>query len=126
MCTTGVANFYDLHTWQVSHRLVLEIYKSTKAFPTHEKYALSDQLRRASSSITANIAEGFGRYHYKDKSRFYVLARGSCSEVQNFLILARDLSYISTERYMELFEISITSTKLLNGLIRSIRKNDTS
>ena len=99
-----VNNFYDLDAWQKSHKLVLEIYKLTRNFPKEELYGVISQLRRAVSSITANIAEGFARYHFKDKIRFYHQARGSAAEVQSFLLLAKDLEYISLEKCKELME----------------------
>jgi len=86
-----INNFYELDAWKKGYILVLEIYKITKEFPKEELYGIVSQLRRAASSITANISEGFARYHYKDKVRFYHQARGSAAEVQNFLILASDL-----------------------------------
>jgi four helix bundle protein len=79
-----IKNFYDLDAWKKTHKLVLEIYQITKDFPKDEAYGIIGQLRRAASSITANIAEGFSRYHFKDKIRFYYQARGSIAEVQNF------------------------------------------
>ncbi|MEK7067831.1 MAG: four helix bundle protein [Patescibacteria group bacterium] len=88
-----IKNFYDLEAWRKAHQLVLEIYKITKFFPKEELYGIISQLCRAACSITANIAEGFARYHFKDKIRFYYQARGSVAEVQNFLILAKVTSY---------------------------------
>ena len=79
-----IKNFYQLNAWKKGHELVLEIYKITNSFPKEERYGVISQLRRASSSVTANIAEGFARYHFKDKIRFYYNSRGSVSEVQNF------------------------------------------
>lgn len=117
-----VNSFYDLDAWKKSHKLVIEIYKITKDFPKEELYGVVSQLRRAVSSITANIAEGFARYHFKDKIRFYYQARGSAAEVQNFLILAKDLEYISLEKCTELIEQSKETMQLINGLIRSIEK----
>jgi len=73
---TTITDFYQLKAWQENHQLVLSIYKITKTFPNEEKYGIIDQLRRASSSITANIAEGFGRFHYADKIRFYLFVSG--------------------------------------------------
>jgi len=94
-----IQNFYDLEAWKSGHDLVLEVYKITNGFPQEERFGLISQLRRASSSITANIAEGFERYHFNDKKRFYYQARGSVGEIQNFLILAKDLNFISIENY---------------------------
>ena len=115
-----IKNFYDLDTWKKAHKLVLEIYQITKDFPKDEIYGIVSQLRRAASSITANIAEGFSRYHFKDKIRFYYQARGSVAEVQNFLLLAKDLSYIDLETCRELGERANKVRQLINGLIRSI------
>lgn len=117
-----INGFEDLETWQVSHKFVLEIYKITKKFPKEELYGLISQLRRAALSITSNIAEGFGRYHYKDKVRFYYNSRGSLSEVINCLILSNDLKYISQKERQVLSEESEKILKLINGLIRSIEK----
>lgn len=115
----NIRHFSQLEAWRVNHQLVIAIYKLTATFPQSEKYGLSDQIRRAASSITANIAEGWGRYHFADKNRFYYNARGSSTEVQNHLILAKDLDLLSNERYEELKLLSFQGFLLLNGLIRS-------
>lgn len=115
-------DFYQLKTWKQSHTLVLQIYKITESFPQKEQYSLTDQIRRAASSITANIAEGFGRYHYPDKIRFFHQARGSIKELQSFLILAQDLKYIDKNTTKSIWELTKTSEKLINGLIRSTNK----
>ena len=117
-----IKNFYDLGAWKLSHLLVLEIYKITKNFPKEELYGIVSQLRRVASSMTANIAEGFARYHFKDKIRFYYQARGSVAEVQNFLILAKDLEFIRTDVCKALLLQTDDSRKFINGLIRSIEK----
>ena len=115
-----IKNFYDLEAWQESHKLALKIYNLTKNFPKKELFGIVSQLRRAVSSITANIAEGFARYHFKDKIRFYYQARGSVAEVQNFLILSKDLNYISMKNCQEIGEQTNAVARLINGLIRSI------
>lgn len=115
-----VKEFYDLEAWKKAHSLVIAIYNVTKLFPPSEKYGLSSQIRRAAFSITANIAEGFSRYHYKDKINFYYHSRGSASEVQNFLLIAKDLKYLSTDRINRLMEDLTEIKKMINGLIRSI------
>ncbi len=117
-----INNFYDLDAWKIGHKLVLEIYKMTDNFPSSEKYGVVSQLQRASSSVTANIAEGFARYHYKDKIRFYYQARGSVAEVQNFLLLAKDLKYIDIDKCGKLGEQANSVGKLINGLIKSTEK----
>ena len=118
-----IKNFYDLDAWKKAYKFVLEVYKKTKKFPKEELYGTTSQLRRASSSITANIAEGFGRYHFKDKIKFYYNARGSIYEVRNFLTLAKDLGYVKDiELYNEIVQKVIQGSKVLNGLIRSTEK----
>jgi four helix bundle protein len=82
--TDKIRNFYDLDSWKKGHLLVIEIYKITEYFPREEMYGIIGQTRRAASSITANLAEGFARYYFKDKVRFYYNARGSVSEVSKF------------------------------------------
>jgi len=115
-----IKNFYDLNAWRKAHDIVLRIYKTTKNFPKEELYGITSQLRRATASIAANIAEGFSRYHYNDKIRFYHNARGSVSETQNFLFLARDLSFLKEKEFTEVFDLSEEVNKLINGLVRSI------
>ena len=113
----NISNFYDLNAWKKAYELVLEIYKFTKKFPKEELYGITSQLRRAASSIGANIAEGFSRYHYNDKIRFYHNARGSVSETQNFLFLSKDLNFIDLKQFNNLFILSKEVIKLINGLI---------
>lgn len=117
-----IKNFYQLDAWKKGHKLVKGIYKHTEKFPDNEKYGLTNQLNRASSSITANIAEGFGRFHFPDKVRFYYQARGSLKETQNFILLAKDLNYLDKEHAKLLWKLSIQVDKLINGLIRSIER----
>jgi len=119
-----IRNFYDLEAWKKGHLLALNIYKMTKNFPREEIYGITSQLRRAASSIAANIAEGFARYHFKDKTKFYYNARGSVAEVQNFLLLAKDLSYIDLKTCNEFVEKANEISKLINGLIRSTKKQN--
>lgn len=117
---TTIARFYHLDAWKKGHQPALEVYKTTKDFPREELYGIVSQLRRAASSVTANVAEGFARYHLKDKVRFYHQARGSVAEVQNFLLLAKDLGYIGSDQCRMLGEQANEVGKLINGLIRSI------
>jgi len=117
-----IKDFYDLDAWKKAHKFVLEVYNITRKFPKEELYGITSQLRRAAFSITANIAEGFSRYHYNDKIRFYHNARGSVSEIQNFLFLAKDLSFLIDKEFKYLFDFGEEINKLINGLIRSIEK----
>lgn len=119
-----IKNFTELNVWQKGHKLVLDIYKKTSKFPSTEIFSLTNQLRRASVSITSNIAEGFSRKTHKEKVQFYFTALGSLSEVQNQLLIARDLNYIDTGIFEQLTSASVEISKMLNGLIRVIKENN--
>lgn len=112
-----IQSFTDLVVWQEGHKLVIEIYKVTKLYPKEETYSLVDQMRRAASSVTANIAEGFGRHTYKEKTQFYYMAKGSLSELKNFLFISRDVSYLNEATFSELFAKLISVEQLLNKFI---------
>lgn len=115
-----INSFTSLFAWQEAHKLTLLVYKLVLKFPEYEKFGLCDQTRRAVSSVSANISEGFGRHTYKDKIHFYYIANGSLTETQNHLIVAKDLGYINEADFdNSMFQIMITS-KLINGLIKSI------
>lgn len=118
----SIKTFKDLETWQKAHQLALSIYQITQSFPSEEKFGLISQIRRATISITANIAEGFGRYHFKDKLKFYYNSRGSLFEVQNFLLLSKDLSFLDPASHKKLYMASEEVARLLYGLIRSLEK----
>ena len=124
MINIKIQHFTHLHAWQKNHQLVLEVYKLTKKFPKDELFGLTSQIRRAACSITANIAEGYGRYYYKEKKRFYTIAKGSSSEVQNFLIVAKDLDYINKKEFDKIKIISFEGFKLICGLIHSTDKSN--
>jgi len=126
MAIGQIKEFTDLEAWKEAHKLVLLVYMTTKKFPPDELFGLVSQLRRASISITSNIAEGFSRYHYADRIRFYYMARGSLSEVQNQLLASRDLQYIPNLEY-ENFKKNIDHVfALLNGLIQSTNQRSQS
>ncbi|MGB3922003.1 MAG: four helix bundle protein [Minisyncoccia bacterium] len=116
-----IKTFRDLKVWQEAHKLVLEIYKVTKSFPKEESFGLTSQLRRASVSITSNISEGFNRSSAKEKLQFYYIALGSLAEVQNQLLIAKDIGYIKPEMSDKIEEQLIVAQKLLNGFIKSTR-----
>lgn len=116
-----IKNFVDLYVWQMAHELVLCIYTKSLQFPKEELFGLTSQIRRASISTTSNIAEGFGRFSYKEKIQFYLIARGSLVEVQNQLLVARDVHYLSQEDFSIIYSKSISILKMLNGLIQASR-----
>jgi four helix bundle protein len=117
MESAKIREFTDLKTWQEGHKLVVLIYNATKNFPKDELYSIVNQMRRAVASHTANIAEGFGRHFYKEKIQYYYQAQGSLTEVKNFLIIARDVKYLTESEFNVLMNQAQTTHKLLQGLI---------
>ena len=109
--------FKELIVWQKAHQFVLGIYSLTKNFPKEEIYGLTSQFRRASVSISANIAEGFKKRGYKDKARFMNIAQGSLEECRYYLILTQDLGYGDTKDLTDLLE---EVSKMLSSFTRSI------
>jgi len=120
--TKKIKNFYDIYAWQEAHKLVLEIYKITKTFPPDELYGLVSQLRRASISITSNLAEGFSRKSIKEKALFYDYARSSIPEIQSQLFVSKDVGYINKERFIQVFNQSQSVHKLINCFISGLNK----
>lgn len=116
-----IKKFTDLIAWQESHKLVLLTYNLTLKFPRKEAFALTDQVRRASVSVTSNIAEGFSRKTAKEKVQFYHTALGSLSELQSQAILARDVHYMNNESFKVFDSLSINASKLINGLIKTAK-----
>jgi len=116
-----IKSFMDLVGWQEAHKLVLTIYIITKKFPHEESFALTSQMRRAAVSITSNLAEGFSRQSYNDKIRFYFMAQGYNTELQNQLLIARDIHYITTEQATKIVNQCIVVQKLIYGLIKKSR-----
>ncbi|MBI4090749.1 MAG: four helix bundle protein [Candidatus Komeilibacteria bacterium] len=118
MSITKIRSFRDLFAWQEAHKLVLDIYTKTRNFPKEEMYGLVNQMRRCVVSVSSNIAEGFSRQSYLEKAHFYSMSQGSVTELQNQLIIANDVHYISDELFQVTYEQSVKVHKLLNGLIK--------
>lgn len=116
----AIRSFTDLIVWQKGHALVLEIYRVASLFPKEELYGLTSQMKRAAISITSNIAEGFVRHSKKEKAQFYYIALGSATELQNQLLIAKDLKFVTAERFNLLIEKVVEISRLTNSLIRSI------
>lgn len=114
--------FEKLDVWQESRQLVKEVYEITTHFPLEEKFGLVSQIRRASLSISANIAEGMSRITEKDKARFINQAFSSGIEVINFLILSNDLGFLTKENYVILREKTEKITNQLNCLYKKFEK----
>ena len=94
------------------------IYKITDKFPSKETFGLISQMRRCAVSITSNIAEGFSRNTIKDKCQFYSVAHGSLTELQNQLIIARDIKYLDKDNFAKIANQTIIIHKLITGLKR--------
>ncbi len=108
-----IYNFEKLEVWQLSRQLVKKIYITTQYFPENEKYGLINQLRRASVSISSNIAEGIGRITNKERARFIEIAYSSLLEVLNQIILSNDLGFINEEELLSFRkDIDLLSNKL--------------
>jgi len=114
-----IKSFTDLTAWKEAHILVLMIYEITKDFPKEEIFVLVAQIRRSVVSISSNIAEGFSRKTKKEKEQFYHTSLGSTTELQNQLLISRDLSYISQEKFLKIADQTVKVSKLVNGLIKS-------
>ena len=112
-----IKSFTDLNVWQEGHKLVLMVYQITKTFPKEEKFGIIDQMRRAAISITSNIAEGFSRQTFKEKTQFYYMALGSITELQNQLLVAKDIDYLKEKDFKEVAGQIIIVHKLLNAFI---------
>lgn len=116
-------NFTDLEVWKKGRVLKNEIKELTNSFPPEEKFRLTDQLIRSSRSVIATIAEGHGRFTYKDQLHFCIMARGSLSETFNHIIEAFDCKLITQEQLIYYKEKIGEVHKLLNGYISFLRKN---
>lgn len=114
-------DFKELKVWQKAHRMTLDTYRTTAAFPKEEMYGITSQIRRAAASIGANIAEGCGRRSDGDMCRFLQIARGSASEVEYHFLLARDLHFLDEKTFKILSRQADELQRMLTGLIQSVR-----
>lgn len=110
-------SFRQLIVWQESKKLTLFIYQITKNYPDEERFAMISQMRRASYSLLANIAEGNSKKHKKDRCNFFNIAQGSLSELDCFTELAFELKYINKQNYDKLLELINKTAYLLNKFI---------
>ena len=113
---TKIKSFTDLYAWQEGHKLVIMVYKATKDFPKEEMFGITSQMRRCVISITSTIAEGFSRNTTKDKVQFYCMSHGSLTELQNQLLAARDIGYLSKEEFNKIANQTVIVHKLITGL----------
>ena len=116
----AVSNYRELVAWQTAMELTERVYRLTSKFPRHEKFGLSDQLRRASVSVPSNIAEGQGRRLRKQFALFLRIARGSVQEIETQLLIAARLGYAPEAEVAELVQFSEEVGRIVSGLLRSI------
>ena len=118
-----INRFSDLTVWQKAHQLTLETYRLTEKFPRSEQFGIVSQLRRASASVAANIAEGFGRRTTKELLRCLQISRGELEETRYFFILSRDLGHISAIEFENMNGRCDSVGQLINALGRSLKEH---
>ena len=122
----AVFGYRKLIAYQKAKEVVKRTYRLLKKFPSEERYAMCDQLRRASVSITSNIAEGVNRFSVKDKAHFVEMAYGSLMEVSSQFEIAEELGYITSEDRLSMDQLIEEDTRLLSGLLNSYKPADSS
>jgi four helix bundle protein len=115
-------NFEDLEAWKKGREIRLEVRTLVSGFPPEEKFRLTDQLIRASRSVTANIAEGHGRFHFQENIQYCRQARGSLNEILDHLICACDETYIKEPQLLKLRQKISLTIKILNGYIAYLKR----
>ncbi len=118
----SIRTFEDLEVWKKAREVRLFVQNMVKKFPPEEKYALANQIRRSSRSITNNIAEGYGRFFYQENIQFCRISRGSLSETLDHMIVAFDEEYILESELAEYRALHDDCLKLLNGYINYLQK----
>ena len=113
--------FEDLEVWQESHQLAVDVYRATRSFPKDEIFGITSQIRRSASSVSANIAEGFGRATVADRLNFLSIARGSLLETKNFIYLSEKLDYIDNTTSQKIIDKVVVCEKLLYGFRKSLK-----
>lgn len=117
-----VKDFTDLDVWKLARELRRAVHLLTRRFPNEEKHVLCAQLRRAAISVTANIAEGFGRFSYRENVQYCRQARGSVFEIRDHLTTARDCDYLSEAEWQGADALAQRVAQVLNGYIRATQK----
>jgi four helix bundle protein len=119
-----IFGYRKLVAYQKAKEVVKRTYKLLKKFPAEERYAMCDQLRRASVSITSNIAEGVNRFSVKDKAHFIEMAYGSLMEVSSQIEIAEELGYVTADDRLSMDQLIEEDAKLLSGLLNSYKPSD--
>lgn len=119
MAYEKITSFTKLVAWQEGHKLVLMVYRATDHFPSKEQFILIAQMLRAVISVTSNLAEGFSRSGRLEKKQFYFTSKASLTELQNQLLIAKDVGYLNKESFNSIAQQTVVVHKLINGLIKS-------
>jgi four helix bundle protein len=114
-------DYKKIKAWELAHQLAISVYRGTMCFPASEQFGITSQLRRAASSVPANIAEGSGRMTDKDFLRFLDIALGSLKETEYFLQLSNELNYLDSAEWKLLDEQTNSALKCLVGFIKAVR-----
>ena len=117
-----INHFTDIEAWKLARKLRIEIYEIIKKLPAEERFDLASQMRKAAVSCTANIAEGYGRFHFQENIQFCRVSRGSMYETQDHLISCLDNKYITQDEYDATWKLSENAIKVLDGYIRYLKK----
>ena len=123
--SSEVRSHRDLRAWQLAFELALRVHELAGKFPRMEQFALTDQIRRASLSVSCNIAEGYGRGQTKDYARFLRMARGSLYEVDTQLCFALRFGYLDQETFQDMQQKIQETGKVLGGLLKAIHNAST-
>jgi len=118
----GKRGFEDLECFQLALEVMVKVNEFAKSLPTDEKFDMFFQIRRSSKSVTANIAEGYGRYHYLDSLKFYSIARGELNETLGHLINAKVLNYLDQKPFDEYYKLIREAEQTLNGYMAYVRR----
>lgn len=121
MIEENQSGYRRLVVWQKADELALQIYLITRKFPREEIFSLVSQMRRAALSVPANIVEGYARSGKKERIQFYMIARGSLTEIEYFIDFSLRLGYLNTEQHAELVRLRNDVGRLLNGFIKSLQ-----
>jgi len=119
-----VRHYQELIVWQKAMDLVMLVYAATNSFPQKEVFGLTNQLRRAAVSIPSNIAEGQGRKTTRDFFHYLSISNGSLQELETQVILASRLNYLDEDQQSEILDRSAEVGRLINGLVKSLSKDD--
>jgi four helix bundle protein len=118
---TKIKDFTDLEVWQRGKDLKITIYRLTSIFPKEEIYGITSQIKRAALSVPANIAEGFGRFHFMDKAKFFLNARGSLYELKSHLLISVDSKFTEIQQVDGIVKTIDELSLKLNNLISKTR-----